>query len=143
MFREISHTSTASSLAQQNIVADFGDQQMSKTGFYTIRKELVTSFQSFNEDLSRCKCNTWLISSNYPKWYSPIRRWWKKHTFSQRTPSQTINWTLNTKENQWQIENADKTISITECPAYVFKYCSLLVNEHSWIRPSSVPHKYL
>ncbi len=33
VFFDKSHTSTASSLTQQNTVADFGDQQISNTGF--------------------------------------------------------------------------------------------------------------
>jgi hypothetical protein len=33
VFFDKSQTSTASSLTQQNIVADFGDQQISNTGF--------------------------------------------------------------------------------------------------------------
>lgn len=101
VFFDRSHTSTASSLTQQNIVADFGDQQISKTGFW--RENVIHASDDFDRhesaDLSRCECQARLKTIGWPKRNRPISRWWQEDTFGHRTPGDTIHGSLSIREN--------------------------------------------
>ena len=126
VFLDRSHTSTASSLTQQNIVADFDDQQISKTGFYvdTSTDRLISnSVGGHILFLTRMSSS---VEIHSPSTMTPSNLLTMRETPPSPSGSKRDDIQVPIRKKiAWVVEQIGFVQCPTLCPEYVSKYCSL------------------